>query len=478
MNSRNCHILCIEDEEDVRITLHSELMKISNRVEVTFATSRDEAVSILEQGAFFDYITLDLTIPAISGSFDKSPQNGLAVLSIAKELCPGTPVLILTGTSTLRMIGQFLETSNNVDIWSEGRSRPTVSHLTKADLVDFAKEIEPRISAVLELNEVELSFSFDSLPLPHDRLIRILAKRVGAIKVDIAVIGGGYSEAKVYSLVLSDIRGIELIRCVAKCGKRSEIDIDSLNFDTHVVRLEPEATPRKVTHLRYGASDSCAVFYSLASNYPLSFFSACSDKLVTESIRKSLCSILSNWHKRSVQERKTIRDIRRTLLSDDNFHRITKQYSICDANEFEDRSLQCKISCIHGDLHGENVLVSQEKDGSTLIDYGDVMQGCSILDPLTLECSFLFHEKSPYKNWPTLEAIKHWNSLEDYLIDCPYSDEIRFCREWIQEIGVNNNRELAACLYSYALRQLKYDDTDKEKALALIHKSFELFDKS
>lgn len=187
---------------------------------------------------------------------------------------------------------------------------------------------------------------------------------------------------------------------------------------------------------------------------------------------------MSNWHKRSVQERKTIRDIRRTLLSDDNFHRITKQYSICDANEFEDRSLQCKISCIHGDLHGENVLVSQEKDGSTLIDYGDVMQGCSILDPLTLECSFLFHEKSPYKNWPTLEAIKHWNSLEDYLIDCPYSDEIRFCREWIQEIGVNNNRELAACLYSYALRQLKYDDTDKEKALALIHKSFELFDKS
>lgn len=477
MNSRDCHILCIEDEEEVRNILYSELKKISKRVEVTFAASRDDAVLILEQGPFFDYVTLDLTIPAVTGSFDKSPQNGLAVLGMAKELCPGTPVLILTGTSTLQMVGQFLETSNNVDIWSEGLTRPTVSHLIKADLVDLAKEIGPRISAVLDLNEVELSFSFDSLPLPHDRLIRILAKKVGAITVDISVIGGGYSDARVYSLVLFDTRGLELMRCVAKCGKRSEIDTDSQNFDTHVVRLLPEATPRKVNHLRYGASDSSAVFYGLAANYPLSFFSACRDHVITENIRSSLTNILSNWHKISVQERKKIRDIRRTLLNDEHFNRIAEEYSITDANEFEDRYLQCNISCIHGDLHGENVLVSLEKDGSTLIDYGDVMQGCSILDPLTLECSFLFHEKSPHKDWPSVEAIKHWSSLEDYLIDCPYSDEVRFCRGWIREIGVNN-RELAACLYSYALRQLKYDDTDKEKALALIYMSFQLFERS
>jgi CheY-like chemotaxis protein len=477
MNSKNCYILCIEDEEEVRNTLQSELQKISTRIEITFATSRDEAVSILEQDIFFDYITLDLKIPVVAGSFEKSPKNGLAVLGIAKELRPGTPVLILTGTTTIKMIGQFLETSNNVDIWSEGFTRATVSHLTKSDLADLTTKVEPCVSAVFGLNEVELSYSFENLPLTHDRLIRILAKKVEALTVDIAVIGGGYSDAKVYSLVLNDAQGVELLRCVAKCGKRSDIDEDALNFDNHVVRLEPEATPRKISHLRYGAGDSCAVFYGLAVSYPHSFFSACKTYSVTKNIQQSLVSILSNWHGRSVQERKQIRDIRRGLLNDEHFERLVAKFEIRDAEKFENQYLQCNISCIHGDLHGENILVSTEKDLSTLIDYGDVMKGCSILDPLTLECSFLFHAKSPFLNWPSLESLDKWSSVEDYLVDCPYSAQVKFCREWIKTLGVSN-RELAACLYSYALRQLKYNNTDKNRALALIRVSFNLYDKS
>jgi CheY-like chemotaxis protein len=464
MNSRNCYILCIE------------LKKISSRIEITYATSRDEAVSILEQDNFFDYITLDLTIPVVSGSFEKDSKNGLAVLGFIKDLCPGTPVLILTGTSTLHMIGQFLETSNNVDIWSEGISRSTVSHLTKSDLAHLAQNVEPRILAVLGLNEVELSCSFENLPLAHDRLIRILAKKVGALTVDIDVIGGGYSNATVYSLVLNDSYGVELHRCVAKCGNRPDIDADCLNFDTHVVKLEPDATPRKIAHLRYGASDSCAVFYGLAANYPHSFFYASENDSVTENIQQSLISILSNWHSKSVQERRQIKDIRRSLLNDENFDRLVAKHKITDAEDFENHYLQCNVSYIHGDLHGENVLVSTEKDRTTLIDYGDVMRGCSILDPLTLECSFLFHEKSPFPDWPSLEALEKWSSVEDYLIDCPYSAQVKFCREWIKVLGVSN-RELAACLYSYALRQLKYPDTDKNKALLLIRISFDLYDK-
>lgn len=477
MSNRNCHVLCVEDEDEVRSFLLSELKEVSPKVEVTFATCRDDAVAMFEGNHFFDFITLDLTIPTEAGSFEKSSKNGLAVLGAATSLSPGTPILILTGTSTPEMIAEFLRNSNNLDIWSSGDSRPTVSHLTKSNIAKLPLEIAPRVAAILALSEVELSYTFEQLPLPHDRLFRIFAKKFNAVVVNINVIGGGYSDAKVYSLELHDARGVQLHRCVAKCGERTEIDVDAQNFDTYVGRLEPEATPRKLDHLRYGASDSSAVFYGLASSYPDSFFSACDKGLITPQIHSSLVSILSNWHDHPVQERKQIRDIRRSLLSDKHFDKLVEEYDLGKVLDFEDNYLQCNISCIHGDLHGENILVSTEKSGSTLIDYGDVMTGCSILDPLTLECSFLFHAKSPGSSWPSIDTLNKWSSLEEYLEGCPYSDDIRFCRQWITRLGVSN-RELAACLYSYSLRQLKYRDTDKDRALTLINVAFDLYGKT
>lgn len=478
MNSQNFYVLCIEDEEEIREVLLSEINRLSNnKAHVTFANSRDEAVSILEDGIFFDYITLDLTIPVTSGSFEKSSSNGLAVLGKAKDACPGTPVLILTGTSTVRMISQFLETSNNVDIWSVGHARPTVSHLEKVDILEFSNILCPSIASVIALNDIELSYTFDHLPIAHDRLIRIFAKKKGAGFVRVEVIGGGYSDAKVYSLILDDERGVELHRCIAKCGNRQDIDIDSENFNNRISRLKPEATPRQIAHLRYGAGINSAVFYGLATEHGHSFFSACEARLITTKILESLEDILSNWHSTRVQERRRIKDIRNNLLSNEKAVSLISFYDINGAHEFENKFVQCRVSCIHGDLHGENILVDIDNNVTTLIDYGDVLEECAILDPLTLECSFLFHSGSPGKDWPSSKALNKWDCLDDYIEDCPYSSEIKFCRQWIDRLGVGN-RELAACLYSYALRQLKYDDTDKERALTLINIAFSLYDKS
>ena len=44
---------------------------------------------------------------------------------------------------------------------------------------------------------------------------------------------------------------------------------------------------------------------------------------------------------------------------------------------------------------------------------------------------------------------------------------IRTCREWAEEIAAGR-REIAACAYTYLLRQLKYDDTNKARILALL----------
>ncbi len=392
-------------------------------------------------------------------------------------LCPGAPVLILTGTSTVRMIGDFLNTSNNVDIWSEGCSRPTVAHLEKADLVELSDHIKPCLTSILRLKEIELSHSFDALPIAHDRLIRIFAKKRGASVVRVKEIGGGYSDAKVYFLALKDQRGVELHSCIAKCGKRVDIDTDSKNFNESVSRLKPSATPRQIDHLRFGAANFSAVFYGLAKEYPYSFFSASERGLTKDEMRQSLVKMMLDWHANFVEDRKQIKEIRRSFVSDTEAQDLIATYELSDALDFENRYVQCKVSCIHGDLHGENVLVDTENNLATLIDYGDVKNECSIIDPLTLECSFLFHSSSPKSDWPSQDNLNNWHVLDKYLLGCPYSDDIRFCRDWLRDIGVGN-RELAACLYAYALRQLKYDDVEKERALTLINVAFELFDRS
>jgi Ser/Thr protein kinase RdoA (MazF antagonist) len=46
-------------------------------------------------------------------------------------------------------------------------------------------------------------------------------------------------------------------------------------------------------------------------------------------------------------------------------------YELTWAAGFESRLIQTRWCCVHGDLHGENILVSS--DGNVLvIDYGDV----------------------------------------------------------------------------------------------------------
>ncbi|MGK0273057.1 MAG: CheY-like chemotaxis protein [Cocleimonas sp.] len=474
MNIRNCHILCVEDEEEIRQYLTGEFNKISRNLEITYATCRDDAIAIIESERFFDYITLDLTIPATNGSFEKSTKNGLAVLGKVKELSQGTPVMILSGTGTLAMVQRFLETSNNVDIWSEGNSRPTISFLEKDNISELEDKISPPIYAVLALHDLELNLHNGDLPIAHDRLIRIFAKNNRASMVSVTVIGGGYSNAKVYSLVLKNDRGGHIHHCIAKCGLRDDIDCDSNNFNQKISMLKPEATPRQIGHLRYGAKSTSAVFYGLTSDHKDSYFMASKQGLITDDIQNSLIDILDNWHSRAICERKRIKDIRRSLLSDEKANELIEMYKIDNATDFEEQYAICKISCIHGDLHGENIRVDTQNGLATLIDYGDVKNACSILDPLTLECSFLFHGQAQIGDWPLLENLKNWSSIDDYIKNCPYSDEVKFCRTWINEIGAGK-RELAACLYSYALLQLKHDDTNKDLAIELINVAQNLY---
>jgi len=132
----------------------------------------------------------------------------------------------------------------------------------------------------------------------------------------------------------------------------------------------------------------------------------------------------------------------------------------------EDEALNIDFALQHGDLHGENVLINPDAV-PLLIDYGRVDRAPVATDPIVLELSFLFHPDSPFKEsgWPTAEQARAWGDLDSYLEGCPSPEVIRACREWARRLAPESVCFTLA--YAYAVRQLRYSDTDHSLAVAI-----------
>jgi CheY-like chemotaxis protein len=477
--TREFKVLLVEDDEEFAKHIIQLLMDICERIEITLVRSRDEARSVLsDEDVFFDFISLDLTIPIQDNGFDIAPENGLAVLGFCRELSPGTPILVLTGSSTVQMMSGFLSSSYNIDVWSEGVTRPTIDHLPKESIDQFVPRVTQIYEAVRSLSDIELVYSSLEIPIEHDRLLRIFIKEQVGVIAEIEIIGGGLSAATVYSVKISNDTGNAFLRAVAKCGSFEDIQKDANNYDRIICRLRPEVTPRKLKHLQFGAKANAGVFYGLAVGYDLSFFKAAISSQLTSEIRTEVQGLTSSWKEAGSQKRVSINEIRKSLLTDKIANALILKYNLDWAEEFERLELQSNVSFYHGDLHGENILVDVDRRLATLIDYGDISYGSCTIDSVTLECSFLFHPNGPdLGDWPTNDQIENWANLDGFVKGSPVKNEIRFCREWSDEVKAGN-RELAACLYSYALRQLKYPKTNKELALGLIHSAKKLYESS
>ncbi len=156
------------------------------------------------------------------------------------------------------------------------------------------------------------------------------------------------------------------------------------------------------------------------------------------------------------------------LLSDEALRGIVSNRPISWLNEFEARQIQVRWCCIHGDLHGKNVLVGGNGN-VVVIDYGDVAPGTASLDPITFELSLHFHPEGPFKTsgWPTLGQAAQWGDLDLYLVGCPNPALIREIRSWSDQVAAGR-REVAASAYAYLIRQLKYPDNNPDLIMPLL----------
>ncbi len=104
-----------------------------------------------------------------------------------------------------------------------------------------------------------------------------------------------------------------------------------------------------------------------------------------------------------------------------------------------------------------------------LIDFGDAGPSFAAIDPVTLELCTVFHSQRATlpPGWPTEQGMRQWMVADRFVENCAFAPFIIECRQWAMAVS-GSPEEVAAVAYAYAVRQLKYGDTDKVLARELI----------
>lgn len=463
------HVLIVEDDDDFVEEIQNILGALSSSFDWEVARSRDEAFAKVENCDFLDIVILDLKIPTVSGALDADPEHGHAVFQRLRTVAPGTPIFILTGSPAEDFIPELLSNQQQIDIWSEGKKNGNIFFLKKYKMNEFPGMLDPIAIAIERLSDVELDRSGISLSLAEDRLIRIFTKKFQGVQCVVSRLSGGLSGARVLRLCVTDKCGVRVHDAVAKLSGLQEVRKEGECYDKFMARLAPAVTPRKLATLEFGAYKSSGVFFGLADGFDQSAFDIARDRPHHAcTIIKNVEAATARWVAEVPQTRHAIKMFRQRSLDDKSLDSLQAMYELDWIPDFERREVQSRWACVHGDLHGGNILAS-DTGSIVLIDYGDVGEGPASFDPVTLELSLLFHPDSAIatNGWPTANQADSWGDLENYLIDCPFPEFVTECRQWSLRIAAGN-RDVCASAYSYLVRQLKYADTNKTLVVALL----------
>lgn len=462
-------ILLVEDDEAFLAEAIPEIERIVGRDAISVARSRTEATALLSE-KFFDAFILDLRIPTTEGSLDESVEHGQLLLHDILEASPGSLVYFLTGSSTDSVITDILDQADKVDLWGEHALVSTVQLVRKADLPMLLTRLERTAKSVAALDEVELSYSGAPLALSAERqrILRVFARRWNGLVCRVRKVSTGLSGALVVIATVDDESSKTQISAVGKLSTVKDVDAESDRFK-QVKRLDLGAYPEQVDLVRAGTKGAAGAFYRLVDGPHETLFELlardpqAAARAATEVLRN-----LEPWQSGANSARRTVRDVRRCLLSDDSKNALVRQYGLDWVDDFENRPLVVKWGYIHGDLHCGNVLV-RNSASPILIDFGDVKKGALAIDPVALELSLLFHPDAHSLRgapWPTQEQAANWFDRATFAQGCPYADFITACRSCAHAIAAD--REVVASAYSFLLRQLKYGDTDKDLVRTLL----------
>jgi WD40 repeat protein len=342
--------------------------------------------------------------------------------------------------------------------------------LSGSEDLGVPQEEATRVAVNAFVPDVELVKSEPGLVLEaaEDALVRNFVRSREGVRALVELVGGGLSSARVFRLQVFGESGSLRVRAIGKLGNRAAIEVESSGYDGEVSRLGPEASPRHLVTSYGERGDFAGVFYSLSPEFDRSIFEvAREDEGEAARSIERLRELTLPWREGAPERKVRAGEVRRTLLPDRTLESLSSKFELNWTEQVDAVQLQGKFGTIHGDLHGENILINRH-GAAMIIDYGDIKNSLSTIDPVTLELSFFFHVAGTLRgsDWPRPEQARQWRTA-NYLDGCPIPSIVRACWGWQDAAGAGQ-REVAVAAYSYLLRQLKYSDTSKDRALSLL----------
>ncbi len=462
-------ILLVEDKPDFAATIDRAIRAVDG-CDVIWRKSKASALAALADESF-DVVLLDRRIPSEDGVLDDDVNHGWDVFQSIRETLPGTSVWFLTGTEDADFSADMLnEFGRNGDIHSCGREDTVYRVFWKRRMTDCVAAAR-RFRADVERTEaINLSQAGEPVNLrpEEERLLKLFGRRHGGVSVEARPLSGGLSGARVLRVTVRNGAGLPIVTSIAKVGAFDEIGVERSRYHGEIARLIPGSAPQLTGDLTLGAGGYAGIFYGVVGSEVTDLFA----KLATDPdggavVPAQLRAAQTPWFAARENARVRVGAIRRRLIGDVALSSVEDELEGIDIAAVELLEIEV-VHCVqHGDLHCANVLFD-DRGLPMFIDYPDTGRTLACLDPIVLELSTVFHKHAPDRQgWPSPAQAETWPDVAVYVAGAPFEAYLRACREWASAVA-GSEQEVVAVGYAFAMRQLKYDDTDKEIARAII----------
>ncbi|ASN18176.1 hypothetical protein B7764_23850 (plasmid) [Pantoea ananatis] len=415
---------------------------------------------------FFDYAVLDLSVPESSKELEPKEKNGMEAFRLFRRIFPGTPILILTGSTTNDYVTEIIQQTSLAKIWGSNEIN-TIDFLKKNRLDELGSKIDKIVIEINNVKDINLYTSHSTYNLLHEetkikRLFSIIANKLNGFFVEITPVSPGYSGAKIHLLDVKDENNNTFSKIIVKSGSFDKIQEESKNYDDYVLtRLDHSKFPPKVDMTRFGAKDITSIYYKFLDNSThMSLFNYMSSTFFDVDKIKLCFNLTKEWRDTSKTELKTIGEIRRSFLSDENLDKLRAKFNLSWVTAFEQRRVNFKLCYNHCDFHGGNVFINPNSSVFHVIDYGDIKMSPIAIDAICLELGFFYNKDSTISNWFVNAPTGSWADDDAFFAGSDIA-KLKVIRDWAKENA--SLKEFLAAAYCYTIRQLKFPDVQQNK---------------
>lgn len=462
-------ILLVEDNVGVAADLVKSITKQGD-CDVVWAKSLKAALRQLSENDF-DLLILDRSIPTDDNVLDDDIAHGWAVFQYAAAHYPGLPIWFLTATEDPDFAVEIGNSyARQADLHGLGQPQAMIKVIWKKNLLDVVDYARAFTEHTLTIQKIHLVSTEGHNLSPHEeKNIKLFSRLHKSSSVEIKRLGGGLSGARVLKVTAKNQAGQPLLQCVAKIANFDDANDELRRYRAHVVRLIADGFPSLTAEVSVGSGNISGLYYGLVPGDVSSVFNLIGmHPGKAAAVPGELRRIFQPWESDRQKQRVSVGEIRRRLVPDPKMEQLVSELPDIDIRAVEAITVDAYRAVQHNDLHGENV-ISYGGDKIMIIDYNDVGPSFAGLDAITLSLSTIFHQSTSQlrQTWPTVEKMDNWCNLEAYVDGCPYREFVAECRKWAIDSS-GSPAAASALAYAYGIRQLKYTDTDKPLARALI----------